>query len=63
MIEELLTETDEVEAFETETFEYAINGDEMTTTDSGGDPLVFVRLDARSAVDAVSWGQIKAMQR
>ena len=62
MIEELLTEMDEVGAFETETFEYAINGDEMLTTDSIGEPLVFVRLDARSAVDAVSWGQIKAMQ-
>ena len=65
MVDELLTDMDEVAAplFETEIFEYAINEDEMFATDSSGDPLSFVRLDAQSAVEAISWGQIKAMSR
>ena len=48
---------------EVETFVYSIDGDEMTATDSDGEPLVFVRVDAGSAVEAYSWGQIKALYR
>ncbi len=64
-IDELLADMDEVAVppLETETFEYAINGDEMIATDSFGDAQSFVRLDAQSAVEAISWGQIKAMSR
>jgi hypothetical protein len=56
---------DEVESFETatETFEYSIDGDEMVATDSYGEELTFVRLEAQSAVEAISWGQIKAKLR
>tara|TARA_Y100001968_G_C19418628_1_gene750462 strand:+ start:929 stop:1873 length:945 start_codon:yes stop_codon:yes gene_type:complete len=65
MVDELLSEMDEVESFETvtETFEYSIDGDEMVATDSYGEVLTFVRLEAQSAVEAISWGQIKAKLR
>ena len=65
MVDELLSEMDEVESFETvtETFEYSIDGDEMVATDSYGEELTFVRLEAQSAVEAISWGQIKAKLR
>jgi len=46
--------------FGTETFDYEIDGHEMLATDSSGEPLSFVRLDAESAVEDISWGQIKA---
>ena len=64
-VDELLVDMDEVAAppLATETFEYAIDGDEMIATDSFGDPQSFVRLDAQSAVEAISWGQIKALSR
>ena len=48
---------------EVETFVYSIDGDEMTATDSVGEPLGFVRVDAGSAVEAYSWGQVKALYR
>ena len=65
MVDELLSEMDEVESFETvtETFDYSIDGDEMVATDSYGEVLTFVRLEAQSAVEAISWGQIKAKLR
>ena len=65
MVDELLSEMDEVESFETvtETFDYSIDGDEMVATDSYGEELTFVRLEAQSAVEAISWGQIKAKLR
>lgn len=65
MVVELLSEMDEVESFETvtETFDYSIDGDEMVATDSYGEVLTFVRLEAQSAVEAISWGQIKAKLR
>ena len=64
-VDELLADMDEgaVPPLATETFEYAINGDEMIATDSFGDPQSFVRFDAQSAVEAISWGQIKALSR
>ena len=46
--------------FGTETFDYEIDGHEMLATDSSGEPLSFVRLNAESAVEDISWGQIKA---
>ncbi|MBQ39697.1 MAG: hypothetical protein CME04_25205 [Gemmatimonadaceae bacterium] len=46
-----------------ETFVFSINSDEMTATDSVGDTLVFVHSDARSMVEASSWGQLKALYR
>ena len=46
--------------FGNETFDYEIDDHEMIATDSSGEPLSFVRLDAESAVEDVSWGQIKA---
>ena len=48
---------------EVETFVYSIDGDEMIATDSDGETIVFMRLDTRSAVEASTWGQIKALHR
>ena len=48
---------------EVETFVFSIDSDEMTATNSVGDTLVFVPSDARSMVEASSWGQVKALYR
>ena len=55
------SEDDEQMEGETETFDYVIDGLEMIATDSFGDLLSFVRPNSESAVEAFSWGQIKAM--
>lgn len=48
---------------EVETFVFSIDSDEMTATNSVGDTLVFVHSDARSMVEASSWGQVKTLYR
>ena len=65
MVDDFLSDMEGIEPFETETetFEYSIAEDEMIATDSYGDAQTFVRLEAQSAVQAISWGQIKANSR
>ncbi len=68
MVDEILTDMDESDLFDfaddndTEIFAYNLEGQELTATDSFGDTVSYVRL-GQSAVEAVSWGQIKAMSR
>jgi len=48
---------------EEETFVFFLDRDEMTLTHSDRETLVFTRVDASSAIEALSWGQIKALHR
>jgi len=48
---------------EEETFVFFLDRDEMTLTHSDRETLVFTRVDASSAIEAFSWGQIKALHR
>ena len=48
---------------EEETFVSFLDRDEMTLTHSDRETLVFTRVDASSAIEAFSWGQIKALHR
>ena len=48
---------------EEETFVFSLDRDEMTLTHSDRETLVFTRVDASSAIEAFSWGQIKALHR
>ena len=48
---------------EEETFVFFLDRDERTLTHSDRETLVFTRVDASSAIEALSWGQIKALHR
>jgi len=48
---------------EEETFVFFLDRDQMTLTHSDRETLVFTRVDASSAIEAISWGQIKALHR
>ena len=48
---------------EEEIFVFFLDRDEMTLTHSDRETLVFTRVDASSAIEALSWGQIKALHR
>ena len=48
---------------ELETFVFSLDRDEMILTHSDRETLVFTRVDASSAIEAFSWGQIKALHR
>ena len=48
---------------EEETFVFFLDRDEMTLTHSDRETIVFTRVDASSAIEAFSWGQIKALHR
>jgi hypothetical protein len=48
---------------ESETFVFSLDRDEMTLTHSDRETLVLTRVDASSAIEAFSWGQIKALHR
>ena len=48
---------------EEETFVFFLDRDEMTLTHSDRETLVFPRVDASSAIEPFSWGQIKALHR
>ena len=48
---------------EEETFVFFLDRDEMTLTHSDRETIVFTRVDASSAIEAISWGQIKALHR
>jgi hypothetical protein len=48
---------------ELETFVFFLDRDEMILTHSDRETLVFTRVDASSAIEVFSWGQIKALHR
>ena len=48
---------------EEETFVFLLDGDERTLTHSDRETLVFTRVDAPSAIERFSWGQIKDLHR
>ena len=48
---------------EEETFVFILDSDERTLTHSDRETLVFTRVDAISAIEVLSWGQIKALHR
>ena len=48
---------------ETENFALSMSDDGTTLTHSDRSTLVFTRLDVNSAVEAMSWGHIKALHR
>jgi hypothetical protein len=59
----MLADKPAMAGLELETFVFSLDRDEMIATDSDGDTLVFTRVDASSAIEEVSWGQIKALHR
>ena len=48
---------------EEKAFVFFFDRDERILTHNDGETLVFTRLDAPSAIEAFSWGQIKALHR